>query len=201
MLIRAGGSYLKIIRRFSSCRFIFYLLICIQTSLPPALFEYSVPHYLDAWNLIPSFCISLFVGMVFSYVCLLFDIWCRSLQISLEKQADWHVRTLGFWSFKVDFGAISFEYSSPAAISYGNNRSGSYIQLFSSQHSRVTASRGLQQNIWLKQWIEMHSQLIDSLWCQTNSVLLSPNQELKKYFKLFTETTRGRNTKFWRTRP
>lgn len=136
---------------------------------------------------VPSFCILPFFwrsGLVSAYSL----IHSETLQISAEKEAAQHRRKLGFWSFKLAFGAISFEYSSPAAISYGNNRSGNYIQLFSSQHSRVTASRHLQKNIWLKHWIEMHSYLTHSLWCQTIRVLLFWNQEFTKCFKLFIET-------------
>lgn len=122
----------------------------------------------------------------YSWIC------SKTLQISLEKEAARHRRTLGFWSFKHAFGAISFECSSPAAISYGNSRNGSYTQLFSSQHSRVTAPRHLQKNKWLKHWVKMLSYLAGSLWCQTIRVLLFWNQECTKCFKLFIETIRDR---------
>lgn len=164
----------------------FWFQFCIQTS--------SLLRFLN----VPSFSIPFFCrsDLISAYSW----IYSETLQISLEKEAAQRRRTLGFWSFKLAFGAISFEHSSPAAISYGNNRSGNYTQLFSSQHSRVTAPRHLQKNIWLKHWIEMHSYLTDSLWCQTIRVLLFWNQEFTHCFKLFIETIRRRIKDFWKTK-
>lgn len=157
---------------------------------------YRLPHYSGPWMYLLTAYHS-FGGMVLSLHILEYIV---KLQISLEKEAAQHRTTLGFWSFKLAFGAISFECSSPAAISCRNNRSGNSTQLFSSQHSRVTAPRHLRKNIWLQHWVEMHSYLTDSLWCQTIRVLLFWNQEFTKCFKLFIETIRDRIKDFWKTK-